>query len=138
MSRAYRTLFLIALGAALALSVAARLPKPARHERAVAAAPVVVRTLALVVRGGTVAPDLTQARKGDRVRLTVRNDGAAAVKVSLAGYADRVHVDALAPGATWTAEFDADLPGEDFAWMVDGQPAGRFDVLGSHLVEGHR
>jgi hypothetical protein len=137
-SRAYRTLFLIALGAALALSLAARLPHPARRASVTAAAPVMVRSLALVVRDGAVTPDPSQARKGEHVRLTLRNDGATAVKVALAGYDARVHVDALAPGATWSAEFDADLPGEDFAWMVDGQPAGRFDVLGSHLVEGHR
>ena len=44
----------------------------------------------------------------------------------------------LAPGAGWTGEFLADRPGEDFAWLLDGEPAGRLTVTGSHLVEGHR
>ena len=26
----------------------------------------------------------------------------------------------------------------NFAWTIDGRPAGRFAVQGSHLVEGHR
>jgi hypothetical protein len=54
------------------------------------------------------------------------------------GYQDRFGAAHVAPDSVWRCEFVADLPGEDFAWMVDGTPAGRFEVKGSHLVEGHR
>ena len=30
------------------------------------------------------------------------------------------------------------LPGEDFAWLLNGKPAAKLRVAGSHLVEGHR
>jgi hypothetical protein len=61
-----------------------------------------------------------------------------AVGLALAGYEDRLAIPALSPGATWSGEFIADRPGEDFAWLLDGVPAGRLAVTGSHLVEGHR
>jgi hypothetical protein len=60
------------------------------------------------------------------------------VRVVLSGYEDRVTLAALAPGARWTATLVADLPGDDFTWLVDGAPTGRFVVTGSHLVDGHR
>lgn len=138
MTRAYRVLFVVALAIALVLTVVARLPRRTPAARAVAAVPVPVRVLEVEVRGGAIAPDPTQVRKGERVRLMVRNTDPASVRVELAGYQDRVAVAAIAPGSAWTVDFDADLPGEDFAWMVDGRPAGRFGVAGSHLVEGHR
>jgi hypothetical protein len=68
----------------------------------------------------------------------VEHRGAATARLTLAGYEDRLDIPALAPGAGWTGQFLADRPGEDFAWLLDGQPAGRLTVTGSHLVEGHR
>ncbi len=138
MSRAYLRLLVVGLIAALAVALAARRPHrpPAAPAAPVVAAPLRVDTL--VVRDGAIAPDPVVVPKGARVRLVVRNAGAAAVRIALAGYAERVSVAALAPGERWDVEFIADLPGEDFAFLVDGRPAGRFVVTGSHLVEGHR
>jgi len=31
-----------------------------------------------------------------------------------------------------------DRPGDDFPWLVDGRPSGRFVVAGSHLEDGRR
>lgn len=138
MIRAYRRLFVVALAAALALVVVARLPRRAPAPPPPAAVPVVVRELAVEVRDGALEPGHVRVQRGERVRLTVRNAGSAPARVSLTGYAERVSAGAIAPGTAWTVEFEADLPGEDFAWLVDGRPAGRFDVTGSHLVEGHR
>jgi hypothetical protein len=72
------------------------------------------------------------------VTLSIVNHGTRAVGIELSGYGDRVHVTGLAPGATWEGEFLADRPGDDFAWLLDGRPAGRLEIRGSHLVEGHR
>ena len=137
MRRAY--LLLLAGVAVLAVVASVAAHAPARG-RAAAPAPHALPTaaLALALVDGRMAPDPAAVPKGHRVALTVTNRGSRAVDVRLAGYEDRVHAPALAAGATWRVEFVADLPGEDFAWLVDGQPAGRLAVTGSHLVEGHR
>jgi hypothetical protein len=85
-----------------------------------------------------VAPDVVSVPKDTRVRLSVCNRGTTPVRFAVAGYESRVRLDAIAPGATAHAGFTADLPGGDFALLVDARPAGRFAVTGSHLVEGHR
>jgi hypothetical protein len=74
--------------------------------------------------------------KDRRVALTVVNRGAGPSTLALTGYEDRVRLGPVAPGATRAIEFQADRPGEDFTWMVDGVPAGRFTVAGPHLDEG--
>jgi hypothetical protein len=66
------------------------------------------------------------------------NAGTAAATIALPGYEDRLTVPRLEPGAQWSGGFLADRPGDDFAWVVNERPAGRFLVAGSHLVEGHR
>ena len=107
--------------------------------RAVAPAPVVV--LELAIEGGRMSPAMSSVPKDARVRLRVEVRGARStrgVRVSLAGYQDRLAIPELTPGSTWTGEFFADRPGEDFAWLIDGTPAGRLAVTGSHLIEGHR
>jgi hypothetical protein len=101
-----------------------------------AAAPIAM--LSIDVRGGTVTPEHASVPKDSRVRLTVLNRDSTPVRFTLAGYEDRVHADSLPAGRPWTTEFLADRPGEDFTWLVDGEPAGRLAVAGSHLVEGHR
>lgn len=137
MRRAYLGLLAGVVAAALVAGALARAPRPAPVAPRVAPALPAV-TLALVVDGGRVAPDPVAVPKGRAVALAVENRGARAVDFRLAGYEDGVHARSIAPGATWRARFDADLPGEDFAWLVDDQPAGRLAVTGSHLVEGHR
>jgi len=133
----YGSLAVAVLLAAIALAVATRLPRP-RVPQAPPPSPVPVAELAIEVRDGVVFPDAASVPKDHRVRLAVRNIGAHVTDLKLAGYESRVSCDSLAAGARWTTEFVSDLPGEDFAWMVGGRPAGRLAVTGSHLVEGHR
>jgi len=97
-----------------------------------------VAALALAIEGGRVTPATTSVPVGTVVSLTIENRGARTVTVTLAGYDDRLAIGALAPRGRWTGRFVADRPGDDFTWSVDGAPAGRFAVTGSHLVEGHR
>ncbi len=97
-----------------------------------------VVSISLEIRDGAVTPDQISVAKDRRIRLMVRNLGRAAARFALAGYEDRVSPGVIAPGGSWSADFLADRPGEDFAWLIDGQPTGRFRVTGSHLVEGHR
>jgi hypothetical protein len=89
------------------------------------------------VADGVVSPANASVPKDHRVSLEIVNHGAHAASVRLAGYQDRVGVD-LAPGATTRIEFLADRPGEDFPWLVDGRPTGRFVVAGAHLAERRR
>lgn len=136
-ARPYAALAAGAVITALALTLVARAPRPAAAPPAAPpAAPVT--ELALVLGPDGVEPVAAQVPKDHRVELVVVNHRAAAVSFTLAGYEDRVRVEAIAPGATWRASFLADLPGEGFSWLVDGEPAGRLVVTGSHLVEGHR
>lgn len=139
MNRAYGLLLALIVAAAVGLGALGRLPRRAVAPPAptvpVAAAPV---SLALAVQGGGVVPETSTVPKDRRVRLTVINRGATVVSLCLAGYEDRVTLGPLAPGAARTLEFLADRPGEDFAWMLDGRPAGRLAVVGSHLMDGHR
>ena len=133
----YRALFLVSLGAALVLGVAARMP---HRTRASAPAPPEAPAidLALEIRDGVVVPDIATVPKGQRVRLAVANRGSRAASLTLAGYEDHLRTGPIAPGAAWTGEFLADRPGEDFAWLVDGRPGGKLVVTGSHLIEGHQ
>ncbi len=137
MSR-YLKLLGVALAAAALLGLIARLPRrePAQP-KARAMAPVVALEIA-IANDGTVSPEVSAVPKDHRVQLGITNRGVRAARVALAGYDDRLSIGTLAPGATWRGEFVADRPGEDLVWLVDGRPAGRFRVTGSHLVDGHR
>lgn len=124
------------LAAALAVTGLAHLPR--RAPPAPAAVPVPAVDLALEIRDGAVHPTRTAVPKDHRVRLVVTNRGARPVRLRLAGYEAAVAVDSLAPGSAWRTEFLSALPGDDFAWTLDGVPAGRLEITGSHLIEGHR
>ena len=134
--RRYLALFAITLAAAAVLAVAARRPRQAAAPAPAAATPVVA--IALVVTDRGLAPAVSTAPKDHEVRLAIENRGRARVSLALAGYEDRLAIPPLEPGARWSGAFTADRPGEDFAWLLDGRPAGRFAVQGSHLIEGHR
>lgn len=107
-------------------------PTPAR------AADRPAHELVLRVSDHGLEPAAMAVPRDSRVRLRIENAGDAARTLVLAGYEDRLSPPTLAPGAVWSGEFVADRPGEDFAWLVNGQPAGRLAVTGSHLIEGHR
>ena len=87
---------------------------------------------------GTMTPASVSVEKGKRVLVTVTNHGESPARVELPGYEDVVPSASVDAGETWSAQFLADRPGEDFAWVVNGAPASRFVVSGSHLIEGHR
>lgn len=137
MTRRYLLLVAVVALAAIAVSALARRPRAA-NPRATETVALPHVDLVLAIEDGRITPESAAVPKGHRVRLRLSNHGAAAADVRLAGYEDQVAVTALAPGATWTLEFTADRPGDDFAWLVNDQPAGRLAVTGSHLLEGHR
>lgn len=139
MKRSYLFLFLGILALAVALALAGRMPRGTRATRAgapAAAAPTV--TASIEIRGGAIEPATVSVPKDRRIRLTVVNHDAKTAQVTLSGYEDRVQIPPLRPRDHWTGEFLADRPGEDFAWILNGVPAGRFAVTGSHLLDGHR
>ena len=138
MKRPYLWLALVVIVAAATVTALGRAPADRKRE-GIALAPVEpIVDVAIQIRGESVSPDVVRIAVGTRVRLTVSNAGDRATTLTLPGYEDRVHVPELDPGKSWTGEFLADRPGEDFAWAVNGSPAGRLVVSGSHLVEGHR
>lgn len=87
---------------------------------------------------GGMTPASVTVEKGSRVHVSMSNTGPTPVRVELPGYEVRFPGVTIAPGGRWSGEFVADRPGDDFAWLVDGKPAGRLVVTGSHLIEGHR
>jgi hypothetical protein len=133
----YGMLLGAALATALVLGLLARLPSRASSAHP-AQAPVAEISLALVLTPDGISPAASAVPKDHRVRLEVSNRRAQPATLALAGYEERIPSHTLAPGETWRAVFVADLPGEDFAWLIDGRPAGRLSVTGSHLIEGHR
>lgn len=134
-----RYLLLLAGIAALALLLTALgrpRPRAPRPDAEAMEAPVVELTLG--IEDGRITPRVASVAKGSRVRLRVDYRGKRPGRLALAGYEDLLAIPSLEPGTVWTAEFPAERPGEDFAWLLDGEPRGRLAVTGSHLVEGHR
>jgi hypothetical protein len=137
MTRPYAALFAVAIVMALALSALGRRPhhqaaSVVRHSQA----PEVALQVEITADG--VKPERVSVPKDHRVRLTISRPSGRPVTVGLAGYRDRISLDSLAAGETRVLEFVADRPGEDFTWLINGQPSGRFVVTGSHLVGDHR
>ena len=134
-----RYVVLLSIAALMSLLVvhAGRTWSPRGPRAGAAPAPdSVVVGIALTEAG--VSPALVTVPKDRRVVLTVFNHRRLAAGISLQGYQDVLTPGVLAPGATWRGSFLADRPGDDFRWMIEGEPAGRFVVVGSHLLEGHR
>ena len=136
MNQRYGLLFSGVVAAAVLVTLLGRLPDrpPVRPARTPAPERAFVT---LVIRDGAVGPELATVAKGNEVTLRVQNQEPRGVRLELAGYEDAVSIQ-IDAGAAWSTSFIADRPGEDFAWLLNGQPAGRFAVSGSHLVEGHR
>ena len=137
MRRRYLLLLGLVVLGALSLGVVLRLPhrSPAPH---VAVAPDPGVELTLTIEDGRISPATSAVPKDRRVLLAITNRGKRDVDLKLAGYEDRLSIGTVAAGDTWSGEFVADLPGAEFTWLVNGEPAGLFAVTGSHLVEGHR
>lgn len=136
MTRRYVGLFVAAVIAAGAANLIARRTRVAAP--VVAPAAVAAWPMRLEVAMDTVAASTGAIDVGTTVALTVTNAGGATVRLRLSGYEDRVDTGPLAPGDSMRFTFLADRPGDRFAWLVGDEPRGRFDVRGSHLVEGHR
>lgn len=134
-----RLLALFAIAATAALLLAAPVRRWASRPAPVAAAKELPRaSLTLFVGKDGVQPARTEVPKDHRVALAIANHSGRAVRMALAGYEGRLDIGTLEDGATWMGSFTSELPGDDFAWLVDGEPAGRLAVTGSHLTEGHR
>ena len=138
MKRPYLWLLGIVVGLALVLTAVGRAPRQLPGAVPAASAPAPVVTVTLEIRGDSISPAVVRVAKGDRVALVVLNAGPSGARLSLPGYEDRLEAIPLAPGAAWRGGFLADRPGDDFAWILNGRPAARLVVEGSHLVEGHR
>lgn len=137
MKRAWGILGALVIAGALALAVASRLPSPAVAPAA-APAPPPLDAASLELSGGQLVPPRTSGVLGHRLAITVTNRGGAPARLALSGYEHAFAPRILAPGESRTDTLLLDLPGEDFAWMLDGLPAGQLLVAGSHLAEGHR
>ena len=135
--RRYAWVLVAALSGAVLVSYLLRMPGHAEPP-APAAAPVHAIVLGVQVFAEQVQATADSIDAGSVVTLTVTNRTGQALRVRLTGYEDRVDSGEIVPGGTWRGEFVADRPGEQFAWLVNAQPRGRLDILGSHLVEGHR
>ena len=137
MKRPYVWLFAGILVLGVALGAMSKLPRrDAPRPASVVPVPKAEVSLQLV-SDGALLPERSAVPKGSDVTLTVVNRGASARTIALSGYEEHVHL-AVPPGASGSVTFRADHPGDDFAWLVDGVPAGRLAVTGSHLVEGHQ
>lgn len=137
MNRAWLLLAVLVLAGALALSVVARLPRSAPAPAAAPAPPPLDRAT-LEVKGDSLSPARIEAVLRHRLAITITNRGPRPARLSLSGYEHAFAPRELAPGGSCSDTLMLDLPGEDFAWMLDGRPAGRLRVAGSHLAEGHR
>ena len=133
--------YLVLLAVAVVLGaiglVAGRAIRLAPRPESVAVQPEVALEIT-IGPGARITPAVASVPKDHRVRLTITNHDARPASLTLAGYEDRLGEVRVAPDSLWRGEFVADRPGQDFAWMLDGAPAGRLEVAGSHLVEGHR
>ena len=127
----------------LAALAGAVLAGPARRlatRSSPAAAPAALPTTSLTLFLGSdgLQPEQSEVPKDHRVSITVANHTGRAVTLALAGYEGRLDIGRIEDGETWCGGFTSELPGDDFAWLVDGKPAGRLAVTGSHLTEGRR
>jgi hypothetical protein len=124
---------ILVLGAALGLL--SRLPHREEAPAATAPPPPRVEVALEIDAASRLAPEWSVVPLGADVTLHVRNRSAKARLLALAGYPVSVGIPA---GSDAAVEFRADRPGDDFAWLLDGTPAAKLAVSGSHLVEGHR
>lgn len=137
MNRSWMILGLLVLAGVLALTVLSHRPRRA-PEPAQAPPPAPIDFASLEVAGDTLGPSHVDGVLHHRLAVTIVNRGSRSATLALSGYEHAFAPRTLAPGGSRTDTLLLDLPGEDFAWMLDGRPAGQLRVAGSHLAEGHR
>jgi hypothetical protein len=136
MTRRYLWLFVIAVVAGVGASFAARGARPPAVAPPTAERPALAMTVTIGARDVVASTDRLPV--GTRVTLTVTNASGARARLRLAGYEDIVDTGTLEAGETRATTFDADRPGDRFAWLIGEEPRGRLDITGSHLEEGHQ
>jgi hypothetical protein len=136
-NRSWIVLALLVLAGVLALTVLSHSPRRAEAP-APAPPPAPIDFASLEVAGDTLSSPRVDGVLGHRLAVTITNRGSRPATVALSGYEHAFAPRTLAPGGSRTDTLLLDLPGEDFAWMLDGRPAGQLRVAGSHLAEGHR
>jgi len=137
----YLGILAVSLGLAVALTVWGRSIGGRVRQTETPVSSADTRPIEVVLRiepDGTMTPASVSVEKGKRVHVTVTNHGEDPARVGLPGYEDAVASVSIEAGETWCTQFTADRPGEDFAWVLNGAPATRFLVTGSHLIEGHQ
>lgn len=137
MNRTYLWLLAGILALPAALGLLSRLPHREEAPPAPAPPPTRIEVALEIDPASRLAPERSVVPLGAEVTLRVRNQSAKPRLLALAGYEGAVNVGIPARGDA-AVEFRADRPGDDFAWLLDGTPAGKLAVTGSHLVEGHR
>lgn len=137
MRRPWLLLIAAALLAGAGLVVARRAPRPGPVEEP-AAAPAPLVGLAVRVEEGRILPARSEVALGSRLVLTRINAAFEPHVIALSGYERDLPPCTLQVGASRADTLLLTLPGDDFAWLLDGRPAARLRVTGSHLVEGHR
>jgi hypothetical protein len=133
--------YVVLLIALIVVAVAVGLVKRSQHGATAPAAPAVATLTALdltITPDAHLEPATMTVKKDTHIALSVTNHYHRAMSLTLMGYQDRFRVMQVAPDSTWRGTFIADRPGEDFAWVLEGAPAGRLVVTGSHLIEDHR
>ncbi len=137
MRRAWILLAVSVLAAGGVLIAMRRAPRPGPAPPPPAAARPFAHLTVRVVEGG-LDPAWAEVPLGSQLVLTRASAAPGRHVLSLAGYEHALAPCTLLAGASRTDTLFLDLPGEDFAWLLDHQPVGRLAVAGSHLVEGHR
>lgn len=133
MKRSYLLLAVVVVVAGVALGLLSRLPR--REAPGPLASPAAARVVVTVEIGadGSVTAEPESVPKGALLVLRAVNLGTLPRTLSLSGYDERLRLP-VTPGEFAHATLRADRPGSDLAWLVDGAPAGRFAVTGSHLA----
>lgn len=137
MKRSYVRLAVVMVFAALGLGLLTRLPQKEPPRPAPPLSGPRITVSLEIAAGGEALADTSSVPKGSAVTLRAVNRGDRPRLLSLSGYEDRLRL-VVVPGEIARATLRADRPGGDFAWLVDGVPAGRFAVTGSHLDEDSR
>ena len=92
----------------------------------------------LEVRGGRLIPDLLSAPRSARAEIRICNRDSMPHSLRLLGYEDVLAEMNVPAGDSLVRSLILDRPADDLAMELDGKPAARVAVMGSHLLGDHR